>query len=129
MSPYSTSSWRMSSRILCALGTEGHVWRLARLIGAAELQAAAHHTGALTVGAIMSTKLITLKAKTDLGEVADLFRRHRFISLPVVDDEQRFLGIIFQMHLILGQGRMHFALIGGSCPHCAGSSTPGETSP
>ncbi|THV21000.1 CBS domain-containing protein [Peteryoungia ipomoeae] len=73
---------------------------LARLIGAAELQAAAHHTGASTAGAIMSTKLITVKAETDLGEVADLFRRHRFTSLPVVDDEQRFLGIIFQMHLI-----------------------------
>lgn len=71
-----------------------------RLIGAAELKAAAHQTGAMTAGAIMSTKLITVKAKTDLGEVADLFRRHRFTSLPVVDDEKRFLGIIFQMHLI-----------------------------
>ncbi|MBT9372623.1 HPP family protein [Rhizobium sp. CSW-27] len=73
---------------------------LARLIGAAELQAAAHQTGTPTAGAIMSSNLITVKANTDLGTVADLFRRHRFTSLPVVDDRQRFLGIIFQMHLI-----------------------------
>jgi CBS domain-containing membrane protein len=73
---------------------------LARLIGAAELQAAAHQTGTPTAAAIMSSNLITVKANTDLGTVADLFRRHRFTSLPVVDDKQRFLGIIFQMHLI-----------------------------
>ncbi|MBU2329788.1 MAG: HPP family protein [Alphaproteobacteria bacterium] len=73
---------------------------LARLIGAAELQAAAHQTGAPTAGAIMSTNLITVRADTALGEVADLFRRHRFTSLPVVDEKQRFLGVIFQIHLI-----------------------------
>jgi CBS domain-containing membrane protein len=73
---------------------------LARLIGAAELQAAAHQAGTPTAGAIMSSNLITVKANTDLGTVADLFRRHRFTSLPVVDEKQRFLGIIFQMHLI-----------------------------
>ncbi|MUO85308.1 CBS domain-containing protein [Agrobacterium vitis] len=73
---------------------------LARLIGAAELQAAAHQAGTPTAGAIMSSNLITVKADTDLGTVADLFRRHRFTSLPVVDEKQRFLGIIFQMHLI-----------------------------
>jgi CBS domain-containing membrane protein len=73
---------------------------LARLIGAAELQAAAHQTGTPTAAAIMSSNLITVKANTDLGTVADLFRRHRFTSLPVVDEKQRFLGIIFQVHLI-----------------------------
>lgn len=73
---------------------------LARLIGAAELQAAAHQAGTPTAGAIMSSNLITVMANTDLGTVADLFRRHRFTSLPVVDEERRFLGIIFQMHLI-----------------------------
>ena len=40
---------------------------LARLIGAAELQAAAHQTGAPTAGAIMSTNLVTVKADTALG--------------------------------------------------------------
>ena len=73
---------------------------LARLIGAAELQAATHYTGPLTASDIMSRNLITVKADTSLGEVADLFKRHRFTSLPVVGDGAKFLGVIFQMHLI-----------------------------
>jgi CBS domain-containing membrane protein len=48
----------------------------------------------------MSRNLITVKADTTLGEVADLFRRHRFTSLPVVGPDQKFLGVIFQIHLI-----------------------------
>ncbi|WP_353474384.1 HPP family protein [Salipiger sp. H15] len=78
------------------LGTED----LARLIGAAELQAATHHTGPLTAASIMSRDLITIGAETALAEVAELFRRHRFTSLPVVGPGQRFLGVIFQIHLI-----------------------------
>jgi CBS domain-containing membrane protein len=73
---------------------------LARLIGAAELQAAAHHADVLTASDIMSRNLITVKVDTGLGEVADLFRKHRFTSLPVVDAQGKFLGIIFQIHLI-----------------------------
>ena len=32
--------------------------------------------------------------------MADLFRRHRFTSLPVVGPQDRFLGVIFQIHRI-----------------------------
>jgi len=74
---------------------------LARLIGAAELQAATHQTGPMTAADIMSRDLITVGAETPLAEVADLFKRHRFTSLPVVGAEGRFLGVIFQIHLIL----------------------------
>lgn len=73
---------------------------LARLIGAAELQAASHHAGPLTAADIMSRNLVTVQADTALGEVADLFRRHRFTSIPVVAEEGKFLGVIFQIHLI-----------------------------
>jgi CBS domain-containing membrane protein len=73
---------------------------LARLIGAAELQAATHRTGPLTASDIMSKNLITVRADTSLGEVADLFKRHKFTSLPVIGDGSKFLGVIFQMHLI-----------------------------
>jgi CBS domain-containing membrane protein len=73
---------------------------LARLIGAAELQAAAHHTGPLTAADIMSRNLIMVEPGTRLAEVADLFRRHRFTSLPVVGPDKKFQGVIFQMHLI-----------------------------
>lgn len=73
---------------------------LARLIGAAELQAAAQSSGPLTAQDIMSRNLITVGLKTSLGEIADLFQQHRFTSLPVVGTDKAFKGIIFQMHLI-----------------------------
>lgn len=73
---------------------------LARLIGAAELQAATHTTGPLFAKDIMSRDLITVHPETPLSEVAGLFRQHRFTSLPVVGTDARFLGVIFQIHLI-----------------------------
>ena len=48
----------------------------------------------------MSRSLITVKADAPLSEVADLFKRHNFTSLPVVGANNKYLGIIFQMHLI-----------------------------
>ncbi|ACT58606.1 HPP family protein [Hirschia baltica] len=73
---------------------------LARLIGAAELQAAAHRTGPLIADNIMSRNLVKVPPTMPLSDVADLFRRHKFTALPVVDSEGIFLGVIFQIHLI-----------------------------
>ncbi|MGR3322200.1 MAG: HPP family protein [Pseudooceanicola sp.] len=73
---------------------------LARLIGAAEIQAAAHDTAPMTAAEVMSRDLVTVSFETELVQVADLFRRHRFTSIPVVGPGNRFLGVIFQMHLI-----------------------------
>lgn len=73
---------------------------LARLIGAAELQAASHNVGPLTAADIMSEDLITVGPGAALAEAADLFRRHRFTSVPVVGNNSEFLGVIFQRHLI-----------------------------
>lgn len=78
------------------LGTED----LARLIGAAELQAATHRTGPLTASDIMSRDLVTVEPSTPLAEVAHLFDLHKFLSLPVVNPDRRFLGIIFQLDII-----------------------------
>lgn len=73
---------------------------LARLIGAAELQAAAQSSGPLSAQDIMSRNLVTVRPDTPVGEIADLFRVHRFTSLPVVGPDHKFHGVIFQMHLI-----------------------------
>jgi CBS domain-containing membrane protein len=73
---------------------------LARLIGAAEMQAASHQTDPLTTAHIMSRDLVTVRPDASLAQVADLFRVHAFTSLPVVDEHDRYLGIIFQLHLI-----------------------------
>lgn len=73
---------------------------LARLIGAAEIQAATHRAGPMGAKDIMSRDLVTVQPTTSLSDVAELFRRHKFTSLPVVSPEGHYLGIIFQMHLI-----------------------------
>lgn len=73
---------------------------LARLIGAAELRAAATRAGPTTAADVMSRNLVTVAPETPLTEVADLFRRHRFTALPVVGAQDRFFGVIFQLHLI-----------------------------
>ncbi|MDS9468751.1 HPP family protein [Paracoccus sp. MBLB3053] len=73
---------------------------LARLIGAAELQAATRRTGPLSAEDIMSRNLITVSPTTGFPKIAELFRRHRFTSLPVVGSDCEYLGVIFQIHLI-----------------------------
>lgn len=73
---------------------------LARLVGAAELRAAAHRAGPTTAADVMSRNLVTVGADTPVSEVADLFRRHRFTALPVVGPDDRYLGVIFQLHLV-----------------------------
>lgn len=78
------------------LGTED----LARLLGAAELKAAAHVTGPLVASDLMSRDLMTVRPDKALSEIARLFETHRFSSLPVVTPEGQFLGVIFQMHLL-----------------------------
>lgn len=73
---------------------------LARLIAAAEIQAASHLTGPETAADIMSRDLVTVSPDTPIHEVASLFDRHGFTSLPVVGEDDRMLGVIFQLHLI-----------------------------
>ena len=74
---------------------------LARLIGAAELQAATHLTGPLNAADIMSRDLVTVGPEATLDELAELYRLHGFTSLPVVTESGRFLGVVFQIHLIV----------------------------
>ncbi|NHF74121.1 HPP family protein [Paracoccus xiamenensis] len=73
---------------------------LARLIGAAEMQAASHMTGPQTASAIMSRDLVTVAPDTPMSEIAALFLRHGFTSLPVVGPEDCFMGVIFQLQII-----------------------------
>ncbi|WP_306152133.1 HPP family protein [Roseovarius sp. MMSF_3281] len=82
------------------LGTED----LARLIGAAEAQAATHRTGPITATDMMSRDLVTVRPETPLADVAREFREHRFTSLPVVGKDGCYLGVIFQIHLIMRAG-------------------------
>ncbi|WAC56615.1 HPP family protein [Gordonia sp. SL306] len=72
---------------------------LARLIGAAELQATAHRVAPADAGDVMSRDLVTVGPETSLADVAELFRVHGFTSLPVVRPSGEFAGVVFQLHL------------------------------
>lgn len=73
---------------------------LQRLIGAAEQAAAARRMEAFTCADIMSRDLVTVGPDAPLGVVAEHFRKRGFTSLPVVAEDGRFLGVIFQLDLI-----------------------------
>ncbi len=73
---------------------------LARLIAAAEIQAAANRSTIRTAAEVMSRDLVTVLPDTPRDTVADLFIRHGFTSLPVVDAKGHYLGVIFQRHLL-----------------------------
>ncbi|MFO1210701.1 MAG: HPP family protein [Amaricoccus sp.] len=73
---------------------------LARLVAAAERRVAAHDVEGVTAAYVMSRDLVTVGPEASLVEVADLFRRHAFTSIPVVEGDMRYLGVIFQIHLI-----------------------------
>lgn len=73
---------------------------LARLVGAAEQAAAARRMEGFTAADIMSRDLVTVGPQAPLAQVADLFRTRGFTSLPVVAEDDRLLGLIFQIDLI-----------------------------
>ncbi|WP_334192160.1 HPP family protein [Pararhodobacter sp.] len=73
---------------------------LSRLIAAAEQVAAGHALGAMTCDDIMSRDLVTVRPEARSATVADLFRKHGFTSIPVVDGKGAMLGVIFQLDLI-----------------------------
>lgn len=73
---------------------------LARLVGAAERQAAGHLADPMHAGDAMSQDLITVAPSANRAELADLFRTHKFTSLPVIDTDGVFVGVVFQIDLI-----------------------------
>ena len=73
---------------------------LARLIGVAEAEAAAHHLGGLTAADVMSRDLITAPPDAHPDALTALFRTHRFKMLPIVGADQRYLGLLSQTDLL-----------------------------
>ncbi|MBY9067275.1 HPP family protein [Hyphomonas sp. WL0036] len=83
-------------RLSANIGTED----FGRLLAEAETEAARLHVGGLTCGEIMSKDLTTVTPQTRLRDVAELFRRHRFKTLPVTGPQGQLLGVITQNDLI-----------------------------
>ncbi|MBI3911189.1 MAG: CBS domain-containing protein [Armatimonadetes bacterium] len=54
----------------------------------------------LCAGDIMTRAVITARPDTKLREIADLLVRHRISGVPVVDEENRVVGIVSETDLI-----------------------------
>lgn len=79
-----------------------------RILAAAEEEAARRHFDDLSCGEVMSRDVVSVAPDERLGVIADLFRRHRFKTVPVVETDGRLVGIITQNDLI--QRARHAAL-------------------
>src|SRR5438132_44793 len=52
---------------------------------------------------LMTAPVITVHPWTSAKEVAELLSRHGFTALPVVDDDDRLIGIVTEADLIRGR--------------------------
>src|SRR4051812_48073802 len=46
------------------------------------------------VAEIMVREVVALPARTTMAEACESFIRHRFLAIPVVDEERRLLGVV-----------------------------------
>lgn len=74
------------------------------------------------VGAVMSTDIVGARRDTPFKEVARLLREHRISGLPVVDDEERVLGVVSRTDLVA-----HQATFGAPSPALRRFGPPGWT--
>jgi CBS domain-containing membrane protein len=83
-------------RLAANIGVED----LARVIDRAEAASPDLTPGALHAQAIMSQDVVAVGPDTALPELAALFRAHGFKSLPVLDRQGHFLGLVRQVALV-----------------------------
>lgn len=65
-----------------------------RLAGTVSLRELLNHAGDKQVSEITTTDVVTIHPTDQLRYVGKLFAKHGFAALPVVDDDDKFLGII-----------------------------------
>lgn len=68
--------------------------RHTQLIGLVDLKALILAEPEQTIEEIMDRTVISVRATADQEEVAQLLQRYDLVSLPVVDDEERLIGIV-----------------------------------
>lgn len=65
----------------------------------------------LKVRDIMTTDIISVKKETTIRELAELFTKHRFGSLPVVDKSGNLIGIVTESDLIEQDKSLHIPTV------------------
>lgn len=93
---------------------------LTRLITAAEAEAATRPLAGLTARHLMSRDLVTVAPETLLPDLAATFRRHRFKTVPMVQDG-RYRGLVAEEALV---GTSDPALTAADLAHPVDPGTP-----
>ena len=108
------------------LGANIGVEDLARLITAAEAEAAIRPLAGLTAEHLMSRDLVTVAPQASLAELADVFIAHRFKTLPVVEAGE-YYGLVAE-HALTGQAdtTLTAADLADSVPTAIGATPAGE---
>jgi CBS domain-containing protein len=65
----------------------------------------ASHPLATSVAEVMTSPAISVHRTTDVAEVVDLMSSQRFKSLPVVDDDDRIVGVVSRSDLVRARAR------------------------
>ena len=65
----------------------------------------------LTAKDIMSGEVATVRLKTPIAEVAQIFHDRRISGAPVVDDEDKLIGIITESDLIDQNKKLHIPTV------------------
>ncbi len=65
----------------------------------------------LTVKEIMTREVCTVREETDIKELAALFVEHNYKTLPVVDADNRLVGIVSQTDLIEQDKPLHIPTV------------------
>lgn len=67
---------------------------LTRIYALATLHAHQRGLGSITLGHIMTREVVTIKPNTEFQEAWALMRKHRIRGVPVMDDEDRLIGMV-----------------------------------
>jgi len=65
----------------------------------------------LTASDIMTTEVITVRKETTLKELARLFYENHINGVPVVDDNDRLIGIICESDLVRKNRKLHIPTV------------------
>jgi len=61
----------------------------------------------MTISQIMTKEVITVHPETPLYEAAEIITSHHFTGVPVVDEENKLVGILTEYDLINGESAIH----------------------
>jgi CBS domain-containing protein len=62
----------------------------------------------LTVGDIMQTQVITVRPSTTVREMAGILAEHGVSGVPVVDEDDRVVGMVSEADIIVQDAELHF---------------------